>query len=83
MNNYVIYPDGKWLQISPDGNQPEGIEVIKSVTSDLSLEPQRVAEILSEPKEGQSFYSCRWVKGIDPVICRAIHAAPGVRLQFS
>ncbi len=81
MNNYVIFRDEKWLQISTDESLPEGIEVIKSVQSDSKFESQRVAEIVSEAREGQEFI-CKWVKGINPEICRAINAAPGVRLQF-
>jgi hypothetical protein len=83
MSNYNLSSDGKMLHISEvDESRPAGFEVIKSVQTDLIFEGQMVAEVISEPKAGQDFYRCKWVEGLNPALCRAINAAPGVRLQF-
>jgi hypothetical protein len=83
MSKYEISSNATSLYVAEaDEGCPEGFEVIKTFLSEAIFEAQIVAEVKSEPKEGQNFYSCKWVEGVSPEICRAINAAPGVRLQF-
>jgi hypothetical protein len=83
MSKYEISSNATSLYVAEaDEGRPEGFEVIKTFSSEAIFEAQIVAEVKSEPKEGQNFYSCKWVESVSPTLCSAINAAPGVRLQF-